>query len=80
MADKLLELGILVEEGHDFAVTESGEKWFEEFEIPLAELKKGRRQFARQCLDWSERRHHLAGALGVALTNRLFELEWIRNE
>src|SRR5207249_1747924 len=29
------------------------------------------------CLDWSERRYHLAGALGAALTARLFELQWI---
>ncbi|MDE0045153.1 MAG: transcriptional regulator, partial [bacterium] len=33
--------------------------------------------FARACLDWSERRPHLAGALGAALANRLFELDWL---
>jgi DNA-binding transcriptional ArsR family regulator len=77
LTDKLLELGLLTEEEHDFAVTQSSKKWFEEFGIPLTELKKGRRHFARQCLDWSERRHHLAGTLGTAITNRLFELEWI---
>jgi DNA-binding transcriptional ArsR family regulator len=32
----------------------------------------------RYCVDWSEQRHHLAGALGTALTARLFELGWIR--
>jgi hypothetical protein len=40
---------------------------------------KNRRCFARQCLDWSERRHHLAGSLGAAFTRRLFEIEWIDN-
>ncbi len=32
----------------------------------------------KSCNDWSERRPHLAGKLGVALTSRLFELEWVR--
>lgn len=32
----------------------------------------------RYCVDWSEQRHHLAGALGVALTRRMFDLDWIR--
>ncbi|MGB7797815.1 MAG: helix-turn-helix transcriptional regulator [Pseudonocardiaceae bacterium] len=32
----------------------------------------------RYCVDWSEQRHHLAGALGNALTSRLFDLDWIR--
>lgn len=36
-----------------------------------------RRAFARPCLDWTERRHHLAGALGAALCARLFELGWV---
>jgi hypothetical protein len=40
-------------------------------------LESGRRSFARQCLDWTERTPHLAGALGAALYRRLRELEWI---
>jgi hypothetical protein len=41
-------------------------------------LRKSGRVFARQCLDWSERRNHLAGALGSALADHLFELGWIK--
>jgi hypothetical protein len=39
----------------------------------------GRRQEppGRACLDWTERRHHLGGALGVALLSRLTELRWV---
>ncbi len=33
----------------------------------------------RYCLDWSEQRHHLGGALGAAINNRLFDLDWIRH-
>ncbi|GHJ28947.1 MULTISPECIES: ArsR/SmtB family transcription factor [Streptomyces] len=38
----------------------------------------GRRPLIRYCVDWTEQRHHLAGALGAAVTDRLFELGWIR--
>jgi DNA-binding transcriptional ArsR family regulator len=37
----------------------------------------GRRPLVRYCVDWSEQRHHLAGALGAALADRLFALGWI---
>jgi DNA-binding transcriptional ArsR family regulator len=45
-----------------------------------APLCKGKRPLVRTCLDWSERRHHVAGALGAALAARLFELGWIRRQ
>jgi DNA-binding transcriptional ArsR family regulator len=38
----------------------------------------GRRPLIRYCVDWSEQRHHLAGALGAALADRLFALGWLR--
>lgn len=46
--------------------------------IDEAPLHKSRRHFSRPCLDWSERQDHLAGALGAALTHRLFEREWVK--
>jgi hypothetical protein len=45
--------------------------------IDLAELHAQRRPVVRGCLDWSERELHVAGALGAAVANRLFELGWI---
>jgi hypothetical protein len=47
-------------------------------EVDVAELKNQKRVFARQCLDWSERRHHLAGALGAALLNSMLTFGWVR--
>lgn len=44
----------------------------------MAALRARRRAFARPCLDWTERRPHLAGALGAGLADRLLELEWVR--
>ena len=58
-------------------VTRAGEKFLAGFGISLQDAREGRRTFCRPCLDWSERRPHLAGALGAALADRCFELGWI---
>ncbi len=77
LTDRLLALGMIERAGRDFAVRAQGRDRFLRFGIDVEQVQKGRRHFARQCLDWSERRHHIAGGLGAAITNRLFELEWI---
>lgn len=77
LTDRLLELGVMREDDRDFVVTADGVNWFPDFGINLDGIRRGRRYFARQCLDWSERRHHMAGVLGAAVTNRLFDLKWI---
>jgi hypothetical protein len=41
-------------------------------------LKQQRRTFIRPCLDWSERRHHLAGAVGAALLEMMLSADWLR--
>jgi DNA-binding transcriptional ArsR family regulator len=58
-------------------VTAAGEKLLSGFGVLVEDVKAGRRTFCRPCLDWSERRPHLAGALGAALADRCFELGWI---
>jgi len=45
--------------------------------IDVEELRRSRRCFARQCVDWTERRPHLSGMLGAALCSRLIELGWV---
>jgi DNA-binding transcriptional ArsR family regulator len=57
-------------------ITPSGSRFLTEFGIDLAALSSTRRRFCRLCLDWTERRPHLAGALGAALTQRYFDLAW----
>lgn len=54
-----------------FEVTDAGIAWFAAHGLEVRTLKPTRRGLARQCLDWTERRHHLAGPLGVALLNVL---------
>src|SRR5262249_36201591 len=58
-------------------VTGKGAKLFRDLGIDTRELRQQRRAFARQCPDWSERRPHLAGALGAALLEGMFQRGWI---
>jgi len=60
-----------------YRVTGEGRVWFEGLGINIEEIRSGRSAFARQCLDWTERRHHLAGALGTALLQQFFHLKWV---
>jgi DNA-binding transcriptional ArsR family regulator len=59
------------------AITPNGEAFFAELGIDLGALRQSRRVFCRPCIDWSERRPHLAGSVGAALARRLMELRWI---
>jgi DNA-binding transcriptional ArsR family regulator len=61
-----------------FEVTHDGMGWFSAMGLDVAALKPTRRGLARQCLDWTERRHHLAGPLGVELMSRLCAIGWVR--
>lgn len=77
LTESMVTLGCLEKEGSDFAVTPQGEQVFSDLGLDLSLLRKKRRSFSRACLDWSERRHHLGGALGFGLASRFFELGWI---
>jgi DNA-binding transcriptional ArsR family regulator len=61
----------------DYALGNKGEAWFADLGVETTAVKSARRSFARKCLDWTERRPHLAGALGAALCSRLVALGWI---
>ncbi|HXD44156.1 MAG TPA: winged helix-turn-helix domain-containing protein [Pseudolabrys sp.] len=77
LADTLQARGF-VEFGNDGGVvTGAGEMFFAEIGIDIAAARNGRRAFCRPCIDWSERRPHLAGAVGAALADHLFGLNWI---
>lgn len=45
--------------------------------MKLAELERGRRPLVRVCVDWTEKREHLAGAVGAALCESFFARGWI---
>ena len=67
----------LVEGEEDLALTQAGETFVMGFGVDLGALGKGRRALCRACLDWSERRAHLGGALGAALLDRMLERQWL---
>lgn len=61
-------------------LTVRGDAWCDRVGIDLVALRATRRRLCRSCLDWSERRMHLAGALGAAVLDRLFVLRYARRE
>lgn len=61
----------------DYRLTDRGHAELAAFGVDFDALARRRRPLIRYCMDWSEQRHHLAGALGAALATRMFELDWV---
>ncbi|SDR36539.1 transcriptional regulator, ArsR family [Paraburkholderia fungorum] len=75
----LIERGFLMPASDKtFDVTQAGSAWFAGMGLDVDALRPGRHGIARQCLDWTERRHHLAGPLGVGLLDLLCSKGWLR--
>ena len=68
----------LIDGADGLRLTPAGERWFAKLSIDTQALTGQKRAFCRACLDWSERRHHLAGALGAALLARFIDLGWAK--
>src|SRR6185437_3594002 len=77
--DRLLVEGWLAGlKGHDaYDVTDKGEAQFATLGIDVGAARRARRRFACPCLDWSERRPHLGGAVGAALLTSALERGWL---
>ena len=61
----------------EITLTSEGEKFVaRKLQIDVADIAHARRPLCKSCLDWSARRSHLAGTLGAAILNRLYELKW----
>ena len=67
---------VLTEEGGE--LTKAGAKFLTQFGAELNAKSLGRRIFCRACLDWSERRYHVAGFVGAEIWRRSLELGWLR--
>jgi DNA-binding transcriptional ArsR family regulator len=76
--DSLSAQRLLRRRGAVLELTPAGRHWCAEIGIDVEALERQRRPLARPCLDWSVRRHHLAGSLGAALLSRCLELGWLR--
>jgi DNA-binding transcriptional ArsR family regulator len=78
--DGLISRKLLRQEQDAVILTPSGAAAFKTFGIDVATLPHGRRPLCKACLDWSSRRSHLGGALGVAILARLYDLKWASRE
>ncbi len=78
MLDSLVASGSIDAIGDGLAVTAKGESDLQCIGIDVGSLKSSRRPLCRSCLDWSERRAHLAGSLGKALLSNFMEKGWAR--
>lgn len=58
-------------------ITPAGTRFLVEFGVDVSALSSARRRFCKVCIDWTERRPHIAGPVGAALTRRYFDLSWI---
>lgn len=80
MFDSLAQQGHLSVAEDDVALTPAGAALATDFGIDLTALRKARTPLCRTCLDWSERRSHLAGSLGRAFLSRFEDLSWARRD
>lgn len=78
IADTLIDAGHLSLTPDAGEVTPSGRAFFEKLGIDLS--GQSNRPFCRPCLDWSERRYHLAGTLGTRFMHHCLEAGWVRRK
>jgi hypothetical protein len=73
----LLERGFIASDDDVFQLTREGRAWFNRLDISLPEKRPPQRRFARACLDWTEKRPHLAGVLGEELLRDFISRGWL---
>jgi DNA-binding transcriptional ArsR family regulator len=77
MLDSMKKQRLVRQHKHGIELTAEGERFLAKaLQISAESLAHPRRPKCKACLDWSERRHHLAGTLGAALMTRFTELKW----
>ena len=77
LLQSLVDADLVLVEDRSLQLTPKGIVFFRDLGIEPATLEKRRRPLLRPCLDWTERRHHLAGSLASALFDVLLGQEWL---
>jgi hypothetical protein len=76
LLDALCDKGY-VDRAGGLSLTSRGSEWLTELGVDVREMRRSRRPVVRECLDWTERRPHLAGAAGAVLCDRMFHAGWV---
>jgi DNA-binding transcriptional ArsR family regulator len=77
LRNELLKRGALRHTKNAFTVTPAGQRLLHTLDIDADVLRELRRSFVHKCLDWTERQHHIGGAVGAALLSRFMEMKWL---
>ena len=80
MFDRFIEQRLLARRGDALHVTDDGRRFMAKSGIDVMAIERGRRPLCRCCLDWSERRSHLGGALGAAILDVVLARSWAVRE
>ena len=77
IADRLMQRGYLLLGSEGGELTPTGRRFLSELGVAIPDAAETRRAFCRPCLDWSERRFHVAGYVGAALARHALDQGWI---
>jgi hypothetical protein len=80
MLDSLLAHSHIANDKDALSLTRKGEAFLRDFGIDVGALDSKRRPLCRTCLDWSMRRAHLSGAVGGALLEKFYSLDWAKRD
>lgn len=78
--DSLTIQNYLVDDGEETHLNEKGRLFFENVGVNFDEFDRSKRPTCKSCLDWSERRNHLAGKLGHWVLDDIFAKKWAHRE
>jgi DNA-binding transcriptional ArsR family regulator len=77
VAEALIDRDLIREHDGGYVLAPRGASGFGEFGIDIGELQHRGRPLVRPCMDWSERRYHLAGSLGTAIAAEMVHRDWL---
>ena len=77
LCDMLLRRRFVVLADGGGEVTPAGERFLAGLGVDLPRARAGRRQYCRACIDWTERRHHVSGAVGATLADAFLAQRWV---
>lgn len=77
LTDTLVARGYVVLDDKVAKITRAGSRFLAGFGVELPAPRSSRSRSCRPCLDWTERRPHIAGPVGAAITKRCFDLGWL---